>query len=533
MTITLRVDDRSVDFSGATFPRRVLSFSPIRRPLAVLGGAEAANTSVELDNGDARLSRYVSAGTPIGEAFELYDGDDLIFAGAISGIDIGPTISLSVDAGQRWRLYDPVPLRSSTEWTNYKTVQPIPIVYGRVTLEPIQYDADGRVFVVADGPVAVDDVLRDDVSVAYEARQDVDSAGKAVTFIELAAPLIEGERLAAKVRGRLDPGTGRLLENPGAVLQDFLARVVGRPIDIAELDRVRFEAESRGYVVAGAIMDDQITVKGQVDEILGSLAGVWSDGMQGFARLYPAARGLDPIRCAFDATDDCVCRIERGDIYTVLRISYGYDYAAGQPAGSVVVEAPQAIERFGRIPLDLDWRFSTRAGDAAANGKRLLEYLARPRAMLSIQSTRPDALKARPGDWVTLNDPRIPVDGLDLFVTESAYDPRRRSTTISAETALGPAPGVSIAVSRRHDPVQISPATVTAQDDIAEFTLKDPDTFEPLAGARVTLDGQTTRTTDNGGFVSFEGVAPGPHQIVVEAAGRDPFMYEWQQGGGG
>ena len=62
-------------------------------------------------------------------------------------------------------------------------------------MTPIQYSDDQRVFLLLDHPIAgVDEVTRDDVAVsAYHWENAVDSTGRAVSFIELAAPLAEGE----------------------------------------------------------------------------------------------------------------------------------------------------------------------------------------------------------------------------------------------------------------------------------------------------------------------------------------------------
>lgn len=53
-----------------------------------------------------------------------------------------------------------------------------------------------------------------------------------------------------------------------------------------------------------------------------------------------------------------------------------------------------------------------------------------------------------------------------------------------------------------------------------EMVVIDAETGGPLAGASVRVDGEPRGVSDAGGYVAVEGLAPGPHEVVVEMMGR-------------
>ena len=148
-----------------------------------------------------------------------------------------------------------------------------------MTLAPIQYSGDQRVFFLADHPIqGVDEVRRDDVATdAWAFYNGVDGTGRAVAFLELAMPLAEGERLAVGLRGRMHPGTGRLLTSPAEILHDVLANLARAPIEWADLDDYR--TETAHIVLGGLLADNEISIRAAVDGLLQSCGGAWAAAM--------------------------------------------------------------------------------------------------------------------------------------------------------------------------------------------------------------------------------------------------------------
>lgn len=184
-----------------------------------------------------------------------------------------------------------IPLRTSTVWGRFSDVRAIPLVYGRVTLQPVQYDDARLLYCLADHAVmAVPRVTRDDAETpAFRWQNTADPTGHAVAILELGEPLAEGERLAATVLGRFHPLLGTLLDNPADVLWDLLANVAGVPVTRGEVDDFRVDCARAGLAVGGVIDDPAKTLRAQIDELLSGIGAVWSGGMPGWARLWPTS----------------------------------------------------------------------------------------------------------------------------------------------------------------------------------------------------------------------------------------------------
>ena len=181
-----------------------------------------------------------------------------------------------------------VPLRSTLDWGEYGAVQTIPQVYGVCTLTPLQYDQRGLRWVLADHPIiAVERVTRDDIPAPFEARQIVDPSDQPIAVLELDRPLIDGERLAVTLRGKPDPKTGQLLQNPALILWDFLANVCGQPLLRAEVDNFRLECERAELAVNWVVQDATKTIRATVAELMRQIGARWSPYAVGLARLWP------------------------------------------------------------------------------------------------------------------------------------------------------------------------------------------------------------------------------------------------------
>ena len=236
---------------------------PIERPLSVPGieAAPTSNMDIELDNADGALTRLWAERPPVRRAARVWAAGAVLFAGVVTGVQLGTRVRLSLEAGMDRPLSDNLPLRTSAVWGGWRELRVLPWGWGQVTVAPIQYSSDQRVFFLLDHPIAgVDEVKRDDVATpAWDWRNGVDSTGRAVSFIELAQPLAEGERLAVTLRGRMHPQTGRLLQTPAEILHDVLANLARAPVEWADFDDYR--TETAHLVLGGLMADNTVSIR--------------------------------------------------------------------------------------------------------------------------------------------------------------------------------------------------------------------------------------------------------------------------------
>ena len=266
--------------------RRLVTAGTMRRPLGgSVGSAEAGNLTVTLNNADGALTALFAT-PPIRVAATLDGPPD--FSGIVTGVVMGPTVTLEMQAGNRLPLSDLVPLRRTTVWGSYRTDAAIPICYGTVTVAPVAYDAENTAFVAADHPcLSVIEVFRDNVSeTAWSWRNEADSTGTTVCLVRLNEPLQSNERLTVRLSGVRDPATGTLITNPADVAWDFLTRC-GIPQTRADLDSFRASCAALGLSVARVIDDGRQTVRTVLDDLFQSIGAVWSGGMTGLAKIYP------------------------------------------------------------------------------------------------------------------------------------------------------------------------------------------------------------------------------------------------------
>jgi len=183
-----------------------------------------------------------------------------------------------------------IPLRDSTAWGKFSSVQTIPRIYGRATVAPVPYDDSGRVFVVADHPVSgVVSVTADGKTVtAYRLYHQSDSTGKTVAFIELQTPITIGTTaLAVTVDGLLNPVTGLLMTNPANVAHDLLQWATGQTIDRNRYAVFASECQRAGVEINGAFTDSNQTLRSALDSIMTSAGATWSSTAVDFAMLWP------------------------------------------------------------------------------------------------------------------------------------------------------------------------------------------------------------------------------------------------------
>ena len=507
---------------GGLVVRALKSLPPIERPLSV-PGIEAAPTSsmdVELDNADGALTRLWADRPPMRRAARVLTEDGVLFSGIVTGLQMGATVRVNLEAGMDRPLSDTVPLRTSAVWGGWREVRVLPWGWGTVTVSPIQYSADQRVFLLLDHPIAgVDEVKRDDVATpAYAWQNAVDSTGRAVSFIELAEPLAEGERLAVTLRGRMHPGTGRVLQTPAEILFDLLANLAGAPVQWADLDDYR--TETAGLVLGGLVGDNTVTIRAAVDELMQSAGSAWSAGMPGVALTWPPLPddAAPALRADALTAADMQAATQAGGIFTVLRVLYDYDHANARYRRAVQLRAPEAAKDYGELELEWNAPWLRTPRHAEALGQRMLAWLARPRWRLSWQQSFADV---ETGAWAELVHPLAPISGRHRLLA-ARLDLSTASLECTAEAPVGAVPAIETTkLSTAFEPVIQPGITVEVAGNEIIFTARD-EQGAALPGARITLDGNATRIADSAGRVSFP-VARGRHALLVEADGYPPF----------
>ena len=186
-------------------------------------------------------------------------------------------------------LTDKIPLRLSCVWGEYKTVKAIPHLYGNVSIEPIPYGTDNKQFVVADHPIqSVQEVYVNDSRVSsYEFINTSDNTGHAIALITFVDPKETSDDIRVVCNGKIHPKTGGMLLNPAEILWDILANISELEITENDLADFRDTCYQLGIESNGGLVDADRTIRSQIDEVMLSVGGLWSGGMEGIAKVYP------------------------------------------------------------------------------------------------------------------------------------------------------------------------------------------------------------------------------------------------------
>lgn len=500
---------------------RLVAVSALQRPLSIPGIAAAPTSSLdaELENTDGYLTRLWGTHPPVRRRASVADAATgaPLFDGIVTAVQAGGAMRLTLEAGLDRPLSDNLPLRTSAVWGGWRDVRVLPWAWGSVTLAPIQYSNDQRVYLLADHPIAgVDEVQRDDVpTLAYDWRNGVDSTGRAVAFLELAQPLAEGERLAVTLRGRMHPNTGVLLQTPAEILYDLLAHLAKASVQWPDLDGYR--TETAHLRLGGVLADNTITIRAAVDQLMQSAGGAWAAAMPGIAITWPPAADAAAPALRVDqlGAQDLQAATSAQGIYTVIRVLYDYDYAATRYRRAIQLRAPDAVREFGELELEWNAPWLRSPRHAEQLGQRMLAWLARPRWRVTWQ--QPATADVATGAWVELAHPLSPLQGRHRLVGAD-LDLSSASIACAAEAPVGDAPAIeTMRLSSAFDPVIQPGVTVDIAGSEIIFTARD-EQGRPLAGARITLNGGAQRVADSAGRVSFP-VVRGRHVLLIEATG--------------
>ncbi len=392
----------------------------------------------------------------------------------------------------------------------------LPWAWGQVTLTPIQYSDDQRVFFLADHPIqGVDEVKRDDVATdAWAFYNGVDSTGRAVAFVELAMPLAEGERLAVGLRWRMHPDTGRLLQTPAEILHDVLANLARAPVQWADLDDYR--TETAHIVLGGLLADNSISIRATVDGLLQSCGGAWAAAMPGVAITWPPLPddAAPALRVDKLTAQGLQASTTAAGLHTAVRVLYDYDHAAQRYRRAIQLQAPEAVKDFGLLELEWPAPWLRTPRQAEELGQRVLGWLARPRWRVTWQHSFTDVAT---GGWVDIAHPLSPITGRHRLVS-AELDLSAAGLACAVEAPVGPVPEIeTTTLSTAFDPVIQPGVTVEVANGEIIFTARD-EQGRPLAGAKITLDGGASRIADSAGRASFP-VQRGRHVLLIEAQG--------------
>uniref|UniRef100_UPI002589F1A5 carboxypeptidase-like regulatory domain-containing protein n=1 Tax=Simplicispira sp. TaxID=2015802 RepID=UPI002589F1A5 len=154
---------------------------------------------------------------------------------------------------------------------------------------------------------------------------------------------------------------------------------------------------------------------------------------------------------------------------------------------------------------------------AEALGQRMLTWLARPRWRVTWQHSFADVST---GAWVDMAHPLSPVQGRHRLVS-AELDLSSASLSCAIEAPVGDVPAIQTTrLSSAFDPLIQPGITVDLAGSEIIFTARD-EQGRPLAGAKITLNGKSTRIADSAGRVSFP-VQRGRHTLLIEADGYPP-----------
>lgn len=413
-------------------------------------------------------------------------------------------------------LSEELPLRTTRMLGDFAEDLVLPHRYGdlrRARFKLIRLSATR--FFAADHPMPIYQVFVDEEkTVSWSFGYESDGLGNTWTVVTMAAPVPLEAVLSATGTGKRNPSTGALLENPAEIIEDIF-RIAGRTEDWGQL---RAEAASAALVIAGSVTEAK-SIRGQIDEIMQSFAGIWTPTM---CRLYPAATVKGPV---FDldmqaATLMADPSASLDDTADVLRLSYDLCDATGKALHYIELTAnPQS---YGGIRKEVVYPWLRTPANAEAVGRRVLERLAGERYLVDLSSNR---VSLRPGDWIRLVDNTDwPFEGDDpvLMILSADITPDSNAVRLMAETVLT-RPAIRVSAHSVALPDTISPSvTVEIAGNTVTLTVRDS-SEKPVKDALVALNHGTAKKTDAQGRVQFVVTVHGVnYTLSISAPGKQP-----------
>ncbi len=409
---------------------------------------------------------------------------------------------------------DMLPLRRVTDLPKYRADTAsayLPWVFGRATVAAVPLDVTGQEWLVADHPIVSVDkvVVAGKATTGWQLQQRLDDTGHAVSIIRLSQPSVSGP-VAVTLAGRKHPVTGALLTTPG----DIVREIMRLSKHVVPVDSWAGLNESYGQVELGIVFTTPQVLRSALASVIEPLHAIWRPGWAA-----PKQPGTPTV--VFDVTNcsSMSARMDNTSLSTSVRVSYNYDWAANAARGTLILNAPEAQERWGDLVLDLELPAVRKARDALVFATARLADGARATWTISADvEARVGTVRA--GDTVQIAHPHSPA-GLAI-VTSVAHERETAMLKVTASMFSEAAPVIVMA--RRNTAVDLASSAdpVTSyRDGKATFTIYD-DAGNPLANAVVTLDDMYTANTDASGKVQFK-TPRGPHTLLVTASGYASF----------
>lgn len=505
-----------------TLQNRILSIGTIRKPMGgIIGDLENANASIVLDNSDGELTGLFSP-PPIGNKLVITQNSIAAipyFTGIITNITLGESISIQMEAGERIPLTQQIPLVSTTQLPGYREDKKIPLVYGTVTLEPIAVDSDGYNFVVASHPCEyIESVFIDNAEITGWTWKNVIYDVATMATITLSKAKLTNEKITCIARGKLNPKTGGLLTNPADIVWDILANVCGIDLDYYELDQFRTAMFTKGIKLSGAITDGRKTIRSTVDALMNSCGSIWSGQAKGIAIDFMgiAAQPASHIINAVDIKSISIST-NLNQIATACKLSFNFDYGQNQHVKTALFDCVNAIQKRGRTVIDLDAAWLTSSRAAAELGELFLKWKSTAQWLIKIE-TGGDHQSIVPGDWVEIIHPYLPDGSAVALCTNVDLEITNGNISLQFSIPAEPEQAITLqGLSSAFDAATMQGTQIQFANGSATLTFNN-DKGQPLAGAKVTLDGSQVRTTDKAGKAVFS-ASRGVHHIKVEATG--------------
>jgi hypothetical protein len=418
-------------------------------------------------------------------------------------------------------LSDLIPLRSTAVWPKFAKSAALNVPYGRAIVPTTQYDQSRKFWHIADCAIGgVEAIYKDGKpEKAYAWRNATDPTGQTVALIELGSALPANATLTAQVRGKINPNTGMLLENPADILQDIL-RLAGH--DLADAELSEFRTACADLAIAG-LLTPGLTLRAQIAELAESVGMLWSPAMPGIARRWPVETKPDgePVYARFAEAEVTEVKAEsqQDALYTVLRVEYDWDWTKNSARRSVILRASTA-DTYGDRETTLQAKWITATAAAVARGSAWLEAYARPRWSVSLTADMEPSVP--PGGWFQVSHPLLPVAG-DLLAINAEWDWSNQRQRLRAEQSAGIAPSVTVVgYGGLFDEPQ-SGLRVSYANGIATIEISDPN-GAPIRDAIVTVGSQKGKT-DRSGIARIK-ITRGTYPMTVEAAGFSPISLE-------
>lgn len=415
-------------------------------------------------------------------------------------------------------LSENVPLRTTRALGDFAESTPLPQRFGDLTQAPFKLiRLSDTKFLAADHPMEVTGAfVNKAATLGYAASLESDEDGNTWTVVEFDSAIPDSDEASAVGRGRRNPKTGALIENPADIME-FILRLCGRS---ETFGRLRAEAAGAGLVLAGSVTEIK-SIRATLDDIAYSAGAIWTPLG---ARLYPTIDVTPPVTSLTRMNaENVTADIDVQDTADILHLSYAFSDALNKPLKSAEFTASPQL--YGGVvqEVTLPWIHSPRVAEAV--GRRWLHRLAGDRRAVTFSSGE---IGLRPGDWTELVDhPEWGIPGADPQIMVLAVDLNADSSSvqITGEAVLSTPLIRLTAHSLALPPTLGSGIELTLTAGTAEFQILD-DNDNPVKNARASFDGGPAQYSDAAGFVRFPVVRSTPpkaHILRVEIEGKTPF----------